>query len=190
MQGSSNPRNVRGGRPPNPGSAANIQNEMRRKAGPSQNRNVGQGATGNRQQTRVYTVIERKVENSPDVIMGMVYIFNNLARILIDRGATYSFISTIYARHIGLKSCKMSEPIVVNMPTEASVVCEDIYRDVLIRLGENEMKWDFISLPISEFNAILGMDGLSQHRARVDCSEKIGEFGKGGGERIKFLGEK
>ena len=41
MQGSSNPRNVRGGRPPNPGRVANIQNEMGRITGPSHNRNVG-----------------------------------------------------------------------------------------------------------------------------------------------------
>ena len=41
MQGSSNPRNVRGGRPPNPERAANIQNEMSRIVGPSQNRNIG-----------------------------------------------------------------------------------------------------------------------------------------------------
>ena len=49
MQGSSNPHNVRGGRPPNPRRATNIQNEMSRIAGPSQNRKIGQGATGNMQ---------------------------------------------------------------------------------------------------------------------------------------------
>ena len=190
MQGSSTPRNARGGRPPNSGRVANIQNEVSRIAGPSQNRNVGSGATGNRQQARVYAVTEREAKNSPDVITGMVYIFNNLARILIDPGATYSFISTTYARHIGLRSCRMSEPIVVNMPTGTCVVCEDIYQDVLIRLGENEMKWDFISLPITEFNAILGMDGLSRYRAKVDCSKKIVEFEGGSGEKIRFLGEK
>ena len=41
MQGSSNPYNVRGGRPPNPGRAVTIQNEMSKIAEPSQNRNIG-----------------------------------------------------------------------------------------------------------------------------------------------------
>ena len=52
------------------------------------------------------------------------------------------------------------------------------------------MKWDFISLPISEFNAILGMDGLSQYKAKVDCSENIVELEGENGERIIFWGEK
>ena len=130
------------------------------------------------------------MENSPDLITGMVHIFDNLAHILIDPGATYSFISTTYANHIGLRPCKLNESLVVNMPMGVSVVCKDIYLDVWVRIGRNKMKWDFISLPISEFNAILGMDGLSRYRERVDCSERIVEFGEGRGEKIKFWGEK
>ena len=91
----------------------------------------------------------------------MAYISNNLARILIDPGATFSFMSTVYAMHIRLKSCKLNEPIMVSMPMGASAVCESVYNDVLVKMGGNEMKWDFISLSISEFDAILGMDGLS-----------------------------
>ena len=73
---------------------------MSRIAGPSQNRNIGQGATGNVQQARVYVVIEREAENLPDVITGMVYISDNLAHILIDPGATFSFMPTTYVMHI------------------------------------------------------------------------------------------
>ena len=91
----------------------------------------------------------------------MAYISDNLARILIDPGATFSFMPTAYVMHIWLKSCKLNEPIVISIPMGTSVVCENIYKDVLVKMGGNEMKWDFISLPISEFNAILGMDGLS-----------------------------
>ena len=80
--------------------------------------------------------------------------------------------------------------MVVSMPIETSVVCGNVYRDVLVKMGENEMKWDFISLPISEFNAILGMDELSRYKAKVDCSEKIVELEGENGERIKLLGAK
>ena len=190
MQGSSNPRNVRGGRPLNPGRAVNIRNKISKIAGPSQNRSVGQGTAGNRQQAKVYAVTEREVENSPDIIMGMVHIFDNLAHILIEPGATFSFMPTAYAMHIRHKSCKLNEPIVVSMRMGTSVVCENVYRDVLVKIGENEMKWDFISLPISEFNAILGMDGLSRYKEKVDCSKKIVELEGENEERINFLGEK
>ena len=140
------------------------------------------------QQARVYVVTKHEAENSLDVIMGMAYIFDNLAHILIKHGATFSFMPTAYAMHIRHKSCKLNEPIVVSMPIETSVVCENVYKDVLVKMGENDMKWNFISLPISEFNAILGMDGLSRYKAKVDYSEKIVELEGENGERIIFLG--
>ena len=120
--------------------------------------------------------------------MGMAYISDNLARILIDPGAIFSFMPTAYAMHIGLKSCKLNEPIVVSMPIGTSVVCENVYKDILVKMGKNEMKYDFISLHISEFNTILGMDGLSQYKVKVDYSEKIVELEGENGERIIFLG--
>ena len=122
--------------------------------------------------------------------MGMAYISDNLARILIKPRATFSFMETTYAMHIGLKSCKLNEPIVVSMPMGTSVVCENIYKDILVEMGGNKIKWDFISLPISEFNTILGMDGLSQYKVKVDCSEKTVELEGENRERIIFLGDK
>ena len=100
IQGSSNPHNVRGGRPPNLGRAAAIQNEISIIARPSQNRNIGQGATDNVQQARVYVITEHEAKNSPDVITGMAYISDNLPRILIDPRAIFSFMPTAYAKCI------------------------------------------------------------------------------------------
>ena len=70
----------------------------------------------------------------------MAYISDNLAHILIDPGATFSFMSTAYAMHIRLKPCKLNEPIVVSILIGTSVVCEKVYKDVLVNMGGNEMK--------------------------------------------------
>ena len=51
------------------------------------------------------------------------------------------------------------------------------------------MKWDFMPLPISEFNIILGMDGLSRYRANVNCYERQVVFEKENEGRIYFVRE-
>ena len=58
-----------------------------------------------------------------------------------------------------------------------------------MKIGKDVLEWDFMHLPLSDFNAILGMDGLSHYRANVDYFEKNVIFKKENGRRICFLGE-
>ena len=100
-------------------------------ASPSQNRVVGQvNAPGNVQHARVYTVTVRDAENAPDVITGMTYISNKLARILIDPSATFSFMSSSFTMHNNLKSCGKIDPVIMSMPMGTSVICESVIKDV------------------------------------------------------------
>ena len=123
------------------------------------------------QRARIYAVTERDAENASDVITGTTYISNKLARILIDPGATFSFMSSAFAMHNNLKSCDRIDPVIVSMPMRTSVICESVIKDVSVRLGETDMKWNFIPLPINEFDVTIGMDGLSQYRAKLNCYE-------------------
>ena len=102
----------------------------------------------------------------------MTYISNKLACILIDPGATFSFILSTFVIQNKLKSFSRDEPIVVSMPMRMSVIYEIVVKDVSIRIGENEMKWNFMPLPLSEFNIMLGMDGLSRYQTNMNCYEK------------------
>jgi hypothetical protein len=49
---------------------------------------------------------------------------------------------------------------------------------------------DLISLPIEDYDAILGMDWLSWHYARVDCERKLVHFYKPGEDIFEFRGKK
>ena len=106
------------------------------------------------------------------------YISNKLASILIDHGATFSFISSTFVIHTKLKLSSRNEPVVISTPMRMSIIWEIIVKDISVRIGEDEMKWDFMPLPLSEFNVILSMDGLSQYRANVNCYKKWVVFEK------------
>ena len=85
-------------------------------------------------------MIERDTENAPDFIIGAAYISNKLAHILIDLGATFSFVSYAFAMHNNLKSCDRIDLVIVSMPMGKSVICESVIKDVSVRLGEVDMK--------------------------------------------------
>ena len=125
-------------------------------------------APGNMQHARVYIVEESDVKNAPNMITGTTYISNKLTCILINPGATFSFMSYAFAMHNNLKSCYRIDYVIMSMPMGTSVICESVIKDVSVRLGEAGMKWNFIPLLINEFDVILDMDGLSQYRAKVN----------------------
>ena len=56
-----------------------------------------------------------------------------------------------------------------------------------MKIGEDELEWDFMPLPLSDFNAILGMIGLSQYKANVDYFERKVTFEKEDGGKVCFV---
>ena len=65
------------------------------------------------QQAKVFVVMEREAENSPDMVIGTAHINGKLACILIDPGATFLFISSNYMMHNKLGINDLNEPVVV-----------------------------------------------------------------------------
>ena len=59
-----------------------------------------------------------------------------------------------------------------------------------MRIGEDEIKWNFIPLPINEFDVILGMDGLSRYRAKINCYERRVIFQVDSRREIYFIRER
>ena len=51
---------------------------------------------------RVYAMISQEAQATPDVVTGTLSIFGNDARVLIDLGATQSFISCEYVARVGM----------------------------------------------------------------------------------------
>ena len=123
------------------------------------------------------------------MIISTSHISGKSARILIDLSATFSFISSNYVMHEKLGISDLNEPVIVSMPIGMCVVCKIVYKDVLVNVGEGEMRWNFIPLSINEFDAILGMDGLSCYQAKVNCYTRQVEFEKENGEKINFIGD-
>ena len=110
--------------------------------------------------------------DAPDVIIGNFTIFDTIMHALIDPGSTHSFVCTDIPNLSNLPRSETEYDILVTNSLKHCVIVNKVYRDCPIKIREYEFLGDLIELSFREFDVILGMDWLSQHRAIVDCIMK------------------
>ena len=139
-------------------------------------------------QARVFAVTQQDADTTPDVVTSMILVFDRDAHILIDPGATHSFISMGFISNVNVGSQPIDCSIVVSLPTGDSRLAESVYMDSRVIIGGQEFMADLILLDIYDFDVILGMDWLSRHHATVDCYRKEVRFCRPGQTKVVFYG--
>ena len=123
-------------------------------------------------QARVFAVTQQDADTAPNVVTSMISVFDCDAHILIDPGATHSFISTRFISNVNVESQPIDCNIVVSLLTRDSRIAKSVYLDSKVIIGGQEFLAYLILLDIHDFDVILGMDWLSRHHATVDCYRK------------------
>ena len=117
-------------------------------------------------------------------------IFGHEACILINPGFTHSFISCTFAMHADREVRPLNCTLVMTTPVGNSLLAENVFQDCAVRVGNKDMVVDLILLDIHDFDAILGMDWLANHRTAVDCFRKEVTFRKSRESDIILCGER
>ena len=139
-------------------------------------------------QARVFAVTQQEADTTHYVVTGMILVFDRDAYILIDPGATHSFISMGFISNVNVESQPIDYSIVVSLPIGDSRLVESVYMDSRVIIGGQEFMADLILLDIHDFDVILGMDWLSRHHATVDCYRKEVRFCRPGQTVVVFYG--
>ena len=79
-----------------------------------------------RTQARVFALTQRDAQAAPNVVTGILLIANRQARVLIDPGATHSFVASSFGVHLGRPCENLEQPLLVSTPVGDVVVVEDI----------------------------------------------------------------
>ncbi|GAV91751.1 zf-CCHC domain-containing protein/RVP_2 domain-containing protein [Cephalotus follicularis] len=155
-------------------------------AGPSQRRDTSKGIA----KGRVFVLAQTGVPESTSVVGGTLYIYGFSARVLMDSGASHSFMSARFAYCLDVTPDCMSNILDVSTPTGTSMYTDSVYRGYEMSMAGISLYADLIVLPIRDFDVILGMDWLSAHRARMDCYHKTVDFCLPDGTTFQFKGDK
>ena len=133
---------------------------------------IGQIQSGIRTQARVFSVTQQEADASPDVITGMISVYNHDAYALMDSGATHSFISVPFTERHQIESQPIDGRMVVSVPNGDTMISERIVPGSRLVIQNKDFPAYLIVLGIYDFDIVLGMDWLFKHRATLDCYKK------------------
>ena len=86
-------------------------------------------------QARVSAVTQQDVDTALDVVTGIISVFGCDAHILIDPGATHSFISMGFISNVNVESQPIDCSIVVSLPIGDSRITKSVYLDSRVIIG-------------------------------------------------------
>ena len=138
---------------------------------------------------RVFALTQKEAETSNSVVTGQIPIANLLCNVLVDSGATHSFISTCMIEKIGRPREVFPIGFSTMLPSGEMMTSKGWVRAVPMIIGGRELYADLIELAIHDYDVILGMDWLSKYCANIDCRRKVVVFQPEGEEKFMFKGE-
>ncbi|VFQ61123.1 unnamed protein product, partial [Cuscuta campestris] len=130
-----------------------------------------------------------RTDPSPDVILGTFVLFDSVMHALIDPGSTLSYICVGMPANSTIVRSDLEIPTIVSNPLGHSMRLHHVYDRCPLSVQGKQFPADLIELPHKEFDIILGMDWLTEHRAVVDCSCRIVRLRAEDGSDVSLSGE-
>ncbi|KAK4382892.1 Transposon Tf2-12 polyprotein [Sesamum angolense] len=153
-------------------------------------RGSGAQVTQGQTQARIYNMTREEAPASNDVISGTILLFDVEAYVLIDPGSTHSYISSELASKILGKNSPLGYNLMVYLPVGGGVVVNSVRKGSIVRIGDVNLPVDLVVMDLKEFDVILGMDWLEQHRAVVYCYKKEVMIESSGKPIVVFVGDR
>ncbi|XP_073119964.1 uncharacterized protein [Henckelia pumila] len=121
---------------------------------------------------RVFAMNHDQVDPDSAIVTGMIRIAGLPAFVLIDSGATHSFISVNFMMKLGVLPNESISKFFVSLPSGEELESSSVVRNCKVQMQSLVLCADFIVLKMVDFDAIFGMDWLSRHEAIIDCKRK------------------
>ncbi|MCF7184034.1 hypothetical protein L3H42_11085, partial [Corynebacterium sp. MC-13] len=118
----------------------------------------------------------QRVEEAPDIITGMLKVFDFDVYALIDPGATLSFVTPFVAKKFHVEPELLCESYEVSTPIGASIVARRVYKNCSVCILHKILPCDLVELDMVDFDIILGMDWLHAYYASIDCRTRRVKF--------------
>ena len=94
------------------------------------------------------------------------------AKILLDYGASYSFIAASVIKELGLEVETMGNPLYVSSSLWIRVSIDMICQGFKLEISGILLTVDLRDMHMLEFDVILGMDWLTAYRVIIDCERR------------------
>ncbi|XP_058733304.1 uncharacterized protein LOC131604906 [Vicia villosa] len=121
---------------------------------------------------RVYTLDAGKAQGNTNLVAGTCYVNNQPLFVLVDCGATHSFISYHCVRRLGFEESPLPNPMIISSTTDDVVEAREVCKECSITFNGHRFLVDLICLPLKKIDVVLGMDWLLANSVYIGCKEK------------------
>eukprot|EP00253_Pinus_taeda_P012349 PITA_12349 len=133
---------------------------------------------------------DRQAEYQPTMVEFEGKISNLNISVLIDPGATLSYVSPKIVEHCSLQPVKFKNPWLVQLATGAKRRVTAKISDCSFIIADQPVTADLNVLPLGSYDILIGMDWLEKHWSLVDCKTKIIYYRDQQGNRKELQGIK
>ncbi|XP_074374589.1 uncharacterized protein LOC141715001 [Apium graveolens] len=146
--------------------------------------------TNKKPTARTFNMTLKDVIADNDVIACTLLVNSADACVLIDSGATRTFISENFANKVGLKLMLLDENMMVEILNQEVIYVSQVCPNCTIEIQGKPFVTDLIPLKLGEFDVILGMDWLTRYDAQINCRLKRVSLKDPDTKRVILRGQK
>ncbi|XP_074374278.1 uncharacterized protein LOC141714672 [Apium graveolens] len=140
-------------------------------------------------QARTFNMNVTDAIQSSYMVSGMLFVNAASAKVLIDSGATRSFISKSFVDKLNFETQLMQEPLSIILANQDRVYVNHICPYCAIEIAGHVFPTNLIPFQLGEFDVILGMDWLTSFSAQIDCKDKRVVLSTPQRKKVTFKGQ-
>ncbi|GJV71536.1 putative reverse transcriptase domain-containing protein [Tanacetum coccineum] len=150
----------------------------------------GRRNQGNQARGRAFMLGAEEARQDPNIVTGMFTFDNHFATTLFDYGADYSFVSTTFIPQLGIGPSELGFGYEIKIASGQLVEIDKVIKGCKLEIKGHVFDIDLIPFGHGSFDAIIGMDWLSNHKAEKICHEKVVRIPLLDGKVLRVLGER
>ncbi|GJW80355.1 putative ribonuclease H-like domain-containing protein [Tanacetum coccineum] len=137
------------------------------------NRGQGRRNQGNQARGRTFMLGAEEAHQDLNIVTGTFTLNDHFATTLFDSGADYSFVSTTFIPLLGLEPSDLGFRYEIEIASGQLVEIDKVIKGYKLEIEGHVFDIDLIPFGHGSFDVIIGMDWLSNYKAKIIYHEKV-----------------
>ncbi|GJX71598.1 putative reverse transcriptase domain-containing protein [Tanacetum coccineum] len=125
-----------------------------------------------------------------NIVAGTFTLNDHYATTLFNSGADYSFVPTTFIPLLGIKPSDLEISYEIEIASGQLVEIDKVIKGWKLEIDGHVFDINLTPFGSGSFDAIIGMDWLSEHKADIICHERVVRIRLQGGKVLRVLGGK
>ncbi|GKA97332.1 putative reverse transcriptase domain-containing protein [Tanacetum coccineum] len=132
----------------------------------------------------------KEARQYPNIVTGTFTLNNHFSTTLFDSGADYSFVSTTFIPLLGIEPKDLGFRHEIEIASGQLVEIDKVIKGCKLEIESHVFDIDLIPFGHGSFDMIIGMDWLSNYKAKIICQEKVVRIPLPDGKVLRVVGER